>query len=195
MGSRLRTALALGGLLLLAVPGFALGLFAGVAWREPELVASHLLGGTRELSDGEPAPAAEGGAPGDVAAAPPTAGPAPAKPAPAKPAPAPTPPAAPRAAAAGPPRATAAAPAPAVPGERLAVQVGAFGDSASAEGLVARLQKKGYPAFVSPSAGDAGSRWRVRVGPMPTREAAERAAARLKADERLPTWVVDDSRS
>jgi len=75
------------------------------------------------------------------------------------------------------------------------VQVGAFGDAASAESLVARLQKKGYQAFVSPSAGDAGARWRVRVGPLATREAAERAAARLKAEERLPTWVVDDARS
>ncbi|HZO08360.1 MAG TPA: SPOR domain-containing protein, partial [Myxococcota bacterium] len=62
-------------------------------------------------------------------------------------------------------------------------------------GLVARLLKKGYPAFVSPSTGDAGSRWRVRVGPLASRDAADRAAARLKAEERLPTWVVDDGRS
>ena len=182
--SRLRTTFALLGLLLLAVPGFALGLFAGVAWREPDLVASHFMGGTRELALDAPAPGAtpEAGASpaGDVAAAPPSAGtePATAKPA----APVPT-------------AAAATAARDAGGAERLAVQVGAFGDAASAESLVARLKRKGYSAFVSPSTGEASTRWRVRVGPMASRDAADRAAARLKAEERMPTWVVDDGRS
>jgi cell division septation protein DedD len=186
-GSRLRTSFALAGLLLLAVPGFALGLFAGVAWREPDLVASHFLGGTRELALEAPAtgatPPAAATRAGDVAAAPPPAAPEPAV---AKPA-------APAAAAPAAPAATATL--DAAGAERLAVQVGAFADAASAESLVGRLKRKGYSAFVSPSTGEASTRWRVRVGPMPSRDAADRAAARLKAEERLPTWVVDDGRS
>ena len=38
------------------------------------------------------------------------------------------------------------------------------------------------------------ARWRVRVGPWPTRDAGERAADRLKREERLPTWVLEEDR-
>lgn len=189
-GSRLRVMLGLVGLLLLAVPGFAVGLLAGVVWREPGLVASHLTGGTREVawegssgagSDESRAPAGTG----DVAA---------------------PPPAAPRARSAPPPAATPGAvpparePAPLAaigtePAARLAVQVGAFGDSASAEKLAEKLRRKGFPAFVSPSTGASGARWRVRVGPMSSRDDADRTAARLKTEERLPTWVTEEGRS
>jgi cell division septation protein DedD len=179
-GSRLRVLLGVVGLLLLAVPGFAVGLLAGVLWREPELVASHLLGGTREVALETPVggPPAAREPTGDVAAAPPTA-----------------PAAAPRA-----PAAAEREPAPLAAidsqgGARLAVQVGAFGDSASAEKLAGTLRRKGFPAFVSPSTGEATARWRVRVGPMASREEADRTAARLKAEERLPTWVVEEGRS
>jgi len=48
---------------------------------------------------------------------------------------------------------------------------------------------------VSPSTGDAGARWRVRVGPMTARDEADRTAARLKTEERLPTWVIAEGRS
>lgn len=191
-GSRLRLLLGIAGLLLLAVPGFALGLLAGVVWREPELVASHLLGGTREVALAGPeasAPGAEPAATGDVSAAPPAA---PATGAPAA--------AAPGAKAAAPaakgtaPGAAALAAAPGGSG-RLAIQVGAFDDSAAAETLAGRLRRKGFPAFVSPGTGDAAARWRVRVGPIASREEADRTAARLKAEERLPTWVVEEGRS
>lgn len=185
-GSRLRVALGVAGLLLLAVPGFALGLFAGVVWREPELVASHLLGGTRELASAPSAPGeARLPAPaGDVAAPPPSAA-APGRSA----APAAGPPA---------PPGRAAAPVAALPGAagpRLEIQVGAFSEAAPAERLAGRLRRKGFPAFVSPGTGDAGARWRVRVGPLASREDAERAAARLKTEERLPTWIVEEGRS
>jgi DedD protein len=191
-GSRLRLVFGVAGLLLLAVPGFVLGLLAGVVWREPELVASHLVGGTREVA------AAAGGAPpgappraatSDVAAAPP------ARPAAAPVAPAGVPAAAPAVAPPGkrePARAAAASPAG---GARLEIQVGAFGDAASAEKLAGAHRRKGLPAFVSPATGDAGARWRVRVGPIASREDADRTAARLKAEERLPTWVVEEGRS
>ena len=176
-GSRLRLLLGLVGLLLLAVPGFAVGLLAGVVWREPGLVATHLFGGTREVAWGGPATAgpsdaSASGATGDVAAAPPKS----------------------------PPAAVEREPAPIAaidsePTARLAVQVGAFGDAASAEKLAGTLRRKGFPAFVSPSTGDSGARWRVRVGPMTSRDEADRTAARLKSEERLPTWVIEEGRS
>jgi DedD protein len=78
---------------------------------------------------------------------------------------------------------------------RLAVQVGAFGDAASAQKLSDSLRTQGFRAFVSPSTGEAGQRWRVRVGPMASREEADRVAAKLKSEARLPTWVVEDGRS
>jgi cell division septation protein DedD len=176
------------GLLLLAVPGFAVGLVAGVLWREPELVVSHLFGGTREVAwDAGGRGAGSGDAPaptGDVAAAPPGARSTGSK----SGAPVPPPPSE-----ATQPAALAARE-PGAP-VRLAVQVGAFGDAASAEKLAGSLRRKGFAAFVSPSTGEADARWRVRVGPFASREEAERAAARLKAAERLPTWVVEDGRS
>ncbi len=180
-GSRLRVMLGLVGLLLLAVPGFALGLLAGVVWREPGLVASHLTGGTREVawegssgagSDESRAPASTS----DVAAPPPAA----------------------PGARSAPPPVREPAPIAAIgtePAARLAVQVGAFGDAASAEKLAERLRRKGFPAFVSPSTGASGARWRVRVGPMSSRDDADRTAARLKTEERLPTWVTEEGRS
>jgi cell division septation protein DedD len=174
------------GLLLLAVPGFALGLLAGVVWREPGLVATHLVGGTREVAWDGPAEAGTSEAPaaartGDVAAPPPA-----------------TPPAPPPVRETAPPPVREPAPIAAIeaePGPRLAVQVGAFGDAASAEKLAGTLRRKGFPAFVSPSTGDSGARWRVRVGPMSSRDDADRTAARLKSEERLPTWVIEEGRS
>jgi cell division septation protein DedD len=188
-GSFWRTLFGVGGLLLLAVPGFAIGLFAGVVWREPTLVASHFLGGTREVALA-PAPGTAAPAPAaDVAAAPPAApeqGPA-----------------APAVAKAPVNAAAASAEMPPAPelgslserSARLAVQVGAFGDAASAQKLSDSLRTQGFRAFVSPSTGEAGQRWRVRVGPMASREEADRVAAKLKSEARLPTWVVEDGRS
>ena len=70
------------------------------------------------------------------------------------------------------------------------VQVGAFSDSASAEGVVRALAAKGHAAYVTPSSGSGNRRWRVRVGPVVSREQAQQLARRLKLEERLPTWVV-----
>jgi DedD protein len=189
-GSRWRLVFGLLGLLLLAVPGFALGLFAGVVWREPGLVATHLAGGTRELAWESPpgdgsADAVAPAETGDVAAAPPAQQPEGVRSAVSR---------------RDPPVAATREPAPiaAIVEEataRLAVQVGAFGDAASAEKLAGTLRRKGFPAFVSPSTGASGARWRVRVGPMTSRDDADRTAARLKTEERLPTWVIEEGRS
>jgi DedD protein len=166
------------GLALVAIPGFALGLFAGVLWEDPGLILGDLAGDTEEVAWGpqpagdapaEPVPggdeAAAAGTPPDVAAAPPA-----------------LPPSLPTADRAAAPRAG-----------KLSVQVGAFGESRAAEQLAESLRRSGLRVYVSPSAAAAGEqRWRVRVGPIATREEAERIASRLKTKEKLPTWVLTE---
>jgi cell division septation protein DedD len=190
------------GLALLTIPGFGLGALAGLLWEEPGLVAAYLFGRTEAVAlpagahpgaagqEGEGLPSVAAGQEGEglpsVAAAP---------------APRPAAPEAPGRAGAAPERAArapgriarAAAEAPTARG-RVSVQVGAFVEKSAADELAGSLRQKGYAAYVA--AGEAGgsARWRVRVGPLPTREEGERQAARLKREERLPTWVLDEAR-
>jgi len=167
------------GLALVAIPGFALGLFAGVLWEDPGLILGDLAGDSEEVAwgpqpeaDATAEPAPDGGeaatAPPDVAAAPPV-----------------VPPTLPMADRAAVPAART--------GGKLSVQVGAFGESRAAEQLAQTLRRSGLPVYVSPSAAAAGEqRWRVRVGPVATREEADRIASRLKSKEKLPTWVLTE---
>jgi DedD protein len=99
------------------------------------------------------------------------------EPARATPAPVPTPPPE-----AGPPR-----PAPG----GWAVQVGAFGSVATANGLVNKLQADGYRAFVAPTQRGGKTLHRVRVGPEAQKAGAERLAGQLKA-KGLPATVVQN---
>ena len=69
------------------------------------------------------------------------------------------------------------------------VQVGAFGSADSARRLVADLRKDGLSAYVAPLSRNGKTLHRVRVGPEPTRAAAEAVAARLKGRS-LPATVV-----
>jgi hypothetical protein len=164
------------GLALLAIPGFVLGLLVGVAWEDPGLLLGHLFGRTelvawsRGVDDGVEDPASE--APRDaVSKRPPPVS------------------AAPR------PSATRIRPdviSPGAPAARFAVQVGAFSESRVAERLAESLRGKGFAVYVSPGAKAGEARWRVRVGPLPSRAEADRVAARLKAEEKLPTWVLDE---
>jgi DedD protein len=95
----------------------------------------------------------------------------------------------------------AAAPAPAkkpavvasVPTGRFSVQVGAFGDRASADKLVARLRSRGYDSYVKADSEGGAKRYRVRVGPVNARTRAEELAAKLKG-EKLPTWILDENK-
>lgn len=181
------------GLAALAIPGFGLGMVAGLVWEEPGLVASYALGRTEEIGWGEATSGSELPAvasPSEIAepaAAPPV-------PAPAKPGSKPAPPR--QTARATPPKpAPAKKPAvaksvPTAPKSGFAIQVGAFAERAGADRLSADLRSKGYRVYVS--AGDSGAAWRVRVGPNATREEAERTAARLKQSEKLPTWVLEE---
>ncbi len=141
----------LAGAALLIVAGFGVGLVAGTAFEEPDLVLEHLAGNTTEV------PLAEGGS-YSLASDPPTALPAP----------------------------VAAAP-PSRSGG-FAIQVGAFSSEASARELETELRRLGMPSYVESEPGSA--RYKVRVGPLETREEATRLAGRLKTEHRLPTWVL-----
>jgi DedD protein len=61
-----------------------------------------------------------------------------------------------------------------------AVQLAAFADDKGANALAGRLKKAGHAAYTEPYSTSRGTLWRVRVGPFPTREAAEAARAKLK---------------
>lgn len=184
--SPLRGALVLA---LLAVAGFGLGVLAGGLWEEPDLVIGYLAGET------EAVPWAGGSQP-EVAAGPEEAAPLVAAPS-APPEDAPlgarrrTPPVAAAPPAAPPARKRPPA-AEAPEAGSIAVQVGAFAESAAAEQLADSLRAKGYAVYVSPAAAGGGARWRVRVGPHTTREQADRAAERLRREEQLPTWVLSE---
>ena len=69
------------------------------------------------------------------------------------------------------------------------MQVGALADSAGAEQLAAKLRRRGFSVYVAPSAEAGSNRWRVRVGPVATREEAQALAKRLET-EKFPTWVL-----
>jgi len=164
------------GLSLLAIPGFVLGLLVGVAWEDPGLVLGHIFGRTELVAWGHGADVgAEDRAPESPRAAAPEEVPA--------------------VSAAPKPSATRIRPdviSPGAPAARFAVQVGAFSESRAAERLAESLRGKGFEVYVSPGAKAGEARWRVRVGPLLSRAEADRVASRLKAEEKLPTWVLDE---
>ena len=61
------------------------------------------------------------------------------------------------------------------------VQLAAFSDHYGARSLVVKLKRGGFPGYTEAVATDKGTLHRVRVGPYPTREAADAARAKLKA--------------
>jgi DedD protein len=197
----------LGGAALLLVAGFAVGMLAGTAWEEPDLVMDHLAGRTTELplaselplaaevSAGPPeAPEPESVArplgargnssdaskkadPPSVSAAPPLRG---SEPPSARGSAAPVP---------HPPAPATRRPAPAIT-DGFSIQVGAFGEKGTATRLARELRAGGFSVHVHTDDGPAGVRYRVRVGPVPTREEAARLAGRLESDHQLPTWIL-----
>lgn len=132
-----------------------------------------------------------------LAAAPPTAVPSPPLPTPSpglqlfedeggpEPTPAPAPPSASRR-----PRGEKPAVARA-PASSFWVQALSASSEKEARALRQRLESHGYPVAVVPGTGPSGKRvFRVRAGPYGSREEAERAAAKLKAREKVQPWVV-----
>ena len=197
----------LGGAALLVAVGFGVGLVAGTAYEEPELVADHVSGKTTEvvlgpIGDGQPHETQGGASADDVAAAPPTGAAAEPDPAAVVDQPLPTPLGAGAleevpeaqavAAAAGRPGAKPVA--KAVPaGTGYSIQVGAFGSEATARQLASELGKRGYKAYVTREGADA--RFKVRVGPIASRSEAEQTSTRLKTEHHLPTWILASGKS
>jgi len=194
----------LGGAVLLLAVGFAVGLLAGTVWEAPDLVMDYLAGRTTELPLAReisadpveppveaPQRASQARPLGARAGSPelPSAGAA------ADGAPVSAPPPAPRFEPPAPrpePRAPRAEP-PAQGG--FAIQVGAFGDADSAARLAGKLRARGFSAHVHGGEGAGGSSFRVRVGPVASREEATRLARKLESDLQLPTWILSpDSR-
>lgn len=60
------------------------------------------------------------------------------------------------------------------PASGWVVQVASFSQQANAERLRDQLQARGYKAFVESASTGGGTTWRVRVGPVPERPAAEK---------------------
>ncbi|MEI7445575.1 MAG: SPOR domain-containing protein, partial [Burkholderiales bacterium] len=64
---------------------------------------------------------------------------------------------------------------------RYLLQVGAYAGQAGADAAVERVGALGLRAFTEKIKTDAGDRIRVRVGPFPSRDAADQARAKLQA--------------
>ncbi len=173
--------------------GFAVGVIAGITWEEPGLVVGYLSGqtegvewraATEKPESGDLSAEAALAAPPDVAAPPPLGQRRAAEPA------------APERVQSSPPARPAApqkaAVAPTQPGAGFAVQVGAFSEKSAAQALADSLRARGYPVYLSPTDASPKS-WRVRVGPLATRPEAEKMASKLKAAEKLPTWVLGET--
>ena len=65
--------------------------------------------------------------------------------------------------------------------ESFVVQLGAFSSAANARALQKKLQDNKFKAYTELVKNAGGDRTRVRVGPYPTRDAAEKARDRLKS--------------
>jgi cell division protein FtsN len=75
-----------------------------------------------------------------------------------------------------------------------AVQLGSFASKMNADKLVHQLQTRGGPGVYIVSSGVGPSlRYRVRMGPLGDRSAAERAVAKLKAAGHAATIVTPAS--
>jgi DedD protein len=65
--------------------------------------------------------------------------------------------------------------------ESFVVQLGAFSSAANARALQKKLQQNKFKAYTEVVKNTGGDRTRVRVGPYPSREAAEKARDRLQS--------------
>jgi DedD protein len=184
-----------GALLLLAV-GFAVGLLAGTVWEAPDLVMAYLAGRTTEL------PLAQ-----EISADPVEPAEAPKRESHARPLGArAVPPELPSAGVAAegarvsapppPPPAEPPAPRPGSPAPGgLCDPGGALRDATAAAAAAGKLKARGFSAYVHGGEGAGPASFRVRVGPVASREEATRLASKLKSDLRLPTWILSpDSR-
>jgi len=74
---------------------------------------------------------------------------------------------------------------------KYTVQVGAFGNASDAESLKAKLDKKGYKAYlITPGEKKDKGLYKVRVGEFKTRKEAEVLSAKIKKAMGLQTFVT-----
>ena len=76
-------------------------------------------------------------------------------------------------------------------GSRFAVQISAVRNGDSARALAKSLQSAGYPAYVLAPSAPKGF-FRIRVGPYPTRAAAEEVRNRIARERGVKGWVTRD---
>ena len=79
---------------------------------------------------------------------------------------------------------------PSDPLVRWVVQVGSFGNSKSAEDLVAKLRLSGLSAFSEKVTSATGTVYKVRIGPELDRGKATELARKVKAEHQLDTFVT-----
>jgi DedD protein len=70
------------------------------------------------------------------------------------------------------------------------VQLGVFANHANAENLSRQLKGQGFPVYVLPGGSGTSVRYRVRVGPLASRDAADRTAAKLKSIGHVSSLVA-----
>jgi len=79
---------------------------------------------------------------------------------------------------------------PSDPLVRWVVQVGSFSNSQSAQDLVAKLRLSGLSAFSEKVSSATGTVYKVRIGPELDREKATELARKVKAEQKLDTFVT-----
>ena len=70
------------------------------------------------------------------------------------------------------------------------VQLGSFASRVNADNLTRQMKGQGFAAFMLEGGSGTSARYRVRVGPLPDRQSAERMAAKLKAQGHVSTLVA-----
>jgi hypothetical protein len=73
---------------------------------------------------------------------------------------------------------------------RYAIQIAALSDLANAEALQGELKAAGLPAYINHPGPDGPALYRIRLGPYPTRVAAQRAVTRLEKLWGEKLWVT-----
>jgi cell division septation protein DedD len=89
------------------------------------------------------------------------------------------------------PTRTARAPEPAIPRGSAVIQVFSSADQDQAERIRDRLVKGGYKAYLSPVETGGRTMYRVRIGPYGSRSDADTAAANVRKNYKLDTWVTE----
>ncbi|HKI04303.1 MAG TPA: SPOR domain-containing protein [Thermoanaerobaculia bacterium] len=81
--------------------------------------------------------------------------------------------------------------APAVPKGSVVIQVFSSADRSQADRIRGQLAGGGYKAYLSPIEKAGRTMYRVRIGPYPSRDDAQKAAEKVRTGYKLDTWVTE----